>query len=418
MWTHRRFVQSFFGVATTPIVTAIGVSAALLLATVSSSFGASPLPPQKSDCDIRFDPNEFNDRLDCKTENVNTALFDFVDRAIDFDQMRTAILDRPSLFTDKQKAHLLAARDRAQKAKNRTREAKGFRAAVKKQKAEDEDCFIKELIGDGKGDEIQPCEKAEDCEEVIGDGIGNDVQPCSTKGKNKEVCVQICQQPLLTDEENLDGEIAFDIEQGLEELEGVLLEADQQVALAMIAEMQAWEQRQLAATVPSGLCGEFVFDLFPFPFVSQITQVTKNVADAVFNSCSVACNQDAFGWNCEAACVAFAVIAGIANTVNDAFELIDDGNAAAQLDRVAQCTGQLDGALQDSKTRDFELGAKLDNALKQIGDSQGKIDGLKAQIEDLTAQLQGLNALVNAKFSEVITSLCTPQGRRECFPSN
>jgi hypothetical protein len=271
--------------------------------------------------------------------------------------------------------------------------AKAFRGQVKRQKAEDEDCYVKELIGDGTGDDVQPCEKNEDCEEVIGDEVGDDVQPCKVKGNpaSREVCVQVCQQPLPDEPENYDSEVAFDTEQGLEELEVVLVDATDEVKAAITRMSQHYETRPADADD----CDMYEFGLFPGSVAMQASQVAKNVADAVFNSCSVACNQDAFGWNCEAACVVFAVVAGVLNGVDDAFAVLDGANGSDQLDRVAKCTRQ--------------LGIAVEGTQETIDDVEEKVDALKQQIENLTM-------LMEERFLVIEDHLCRPQGQRECFP--
>jgi hypothetical protein len=364
---------------------------------VVPAFGGSATPPQIRDCDGEFAVNEYNNRIDCKTENANVALFDYVDTVIEFEKMRREF-GRVPLFTDAQMDHLTSARERAQNAKNRSHAAKSFRGQVKKQKAEDEDCYVKERLGDMAdphgGDDVQPCEKNEICEELAGDQVGNDDGICDVAGnpKDREVCVLVCQQTLLDDDETYDGDSAFDTEQGLEELEVVIGDATNEVKKAM-ARMQAYYSTRPSGPVDE--CETFEFDLFPPSYALQASQVAKNVADAVFNSCSVACNQDAFGWNCEAACVVFAVISGVLNGVDDAFSVIDGANGSEQLDRVAKCNRQLNQKLI---------------ALALAGEATD------AAIEALALQVEAMTKLVETRFLDVEDHLCTPQGQRECFP--
>ncbi|MEE8411139.1 MAG: hypothetical protein V3S47_01450 [Acidobacteriota bacterium] len=365
-----------------------------------STLAAGRTPPQTRDCDADFAPSEYNDRIDCKAENANAALFEYVDTVIEFDKMRREF-GRAPLFTDAQMDHLVAARDRAQSAKNRSHVAKAFRGQARKQKAEDEDCYVKEIIGDGIGNDIQPCEKNEDCAEVIGDDIGDEDGVCKIRGNPnlREVCVKVCQQPLLDDDDTYDSEASFDTEQGLEELEVVLGDATDEVKVAM-ARMQAYYSTR--SNGPVDECEMFEFDLFPPTFALQASQVAKNVADAVFNSCSVACNQDVFGWNCEAACVVFAIISGVLNGVDDAFSVIDGANGSEQLDRVAKCNRQLNQKLIALATAGEE--------------TQGAIDDANAKMDALILQMEALTKLVEARFLDVEDQLCTPQGQRECFP--
>ncbi len=351
--------------------------------------------PQYRECDL-IPADQYNDRIDCKTENANVALFDYVDTVIEYDKMRRAY-GREPLLTDSQQEHLQSARVRAQNAKERSHKAKSFFGQVKKQKTEVGDCYVKERIGDiGQprgGDDIQPCEKGEICEELAGDQIGNDDGECDTTGnpKEREVCVKVCESA-MPDDDPYDPETAFDTEKGLEELEEVIDDATGEVKKAM-ARMQTYYTTRPPEQVDE--CDQFEFGLFPPWYALQASQVAKNVADAVFNSCSVACNQDAFGWNCEAACVAFAVIAGVLNGVDDAFSVIDGGNGSDQLDRVAKCNRQLNEKLVAQK---------------------GALDEANAMISELLVQVETLAKTMEARFLVMEDLLCTPHGQRECFP--
>ena len=377
----------------------------LIFLTLFVGTVAGATPAVKKDCND-IPKNEFNDRIGCKAENANKALSDYVDSVVELDEMGKSF-GRAPLFTDVQNQHLLAARERAQNAKVRSHNAKAFRGPAKKQKAENADCFVKEVIGDvdknGKmiGDDIQPCEKNEVCEEVWGDNIGNDDDECVTKGSpgEREVCEQICQQPLPDDEDNYDSTSAFDTEQGLEELEVALMDATngvKETTMRMQAHYLSSPQH-----LSTGECDTFEFGLFPTSDALQGAQVAKNVADAVFNSCSVACNQDSFGWNCEAACVVFAVISGAANGIFDGFSVADDVNGSEQLDRVAKCARQLDQEV-----------AGLSSAVEG---TQLAIDEVDKKVVALAAQIEALTALVEEHFLVVEDHLCTPQGQRQCF---
>lgn len=361
-------------------------------------------PPETRDCENTIDVNDYNARLDCKTENVNSALFGFVDRVIELDQLRIST-DRPGLFTEDQKNNLLTVRERAQNAKNRTNVAKGFKGAVKKQKSQDEDCYTKELDnGSGDGDGV--CEKNETCEEVIGDNIGDDDGECSMKGNEKEVCVQVCQQPLLDDDENYDPEALSDMEEELTELEESLNNAGVQVEMLMMVEKEAWEQGILYEATLSDSCGDFSDNsLSWWTFgVLQGLQVVKNVASGAFNSCSVVCNQDAFGWNCEAGCLALAIVSGAADIIYDGadlgFKVGGEIDAAAQMEKMAECIQENKSNVTSIKDDVVDLKIKA----KETGDSLVRVEEELALLKTLLEQNQSL--------------LLTPHGQKDGFPLN
>lgn len=368
--------------------------------------GSAPAPPVSRNCDADFPADQYNDRIDCKTENVNVSLFDYIDTVIDYDKLRRT-MGRDPVFTDAQMDQMLAGRERAQAAKNRSHHAQAFRGQVKKQKSEDADCYTKEIIGDNRGDDVQPCEAGEECEEVAGDGIGNDDGKCKLKGANREVCVQVCQQPLPTDADIYDPDQAFDTEQGLEELEAALIDANDKTRWAMDRMQTAYSHWQAGGATDE--CDAYQFDLFPASWVLQVSQVAKNASGAAFNGCSVVCNQDAFGWNCEAACLAFAIIDGILNGVHDAFDLIDGANGSAQLDQVAKCTTQLDTEIGGISTT-------VDGNATALDGVEESLEDVTARLAALTLQIDALTALMAQRFDTVDGYLCVPQGQRECFP--
>jgi hypothetical protein len=360
-------------------------------------------PPETRDCEADYPADQYNDRLDCRSENVNAAAFAYVDSALEHDRIRRALGGSP-IFTDAQTEQLLTSRDRAQSAKDRTHQAQMFRASVRKQKAEDEDCYVKEIIGDSgphAGDDLQPCTKNEDCEEVLDDGIGDDDGICNLRGNNREVCVQVCQQPLPSDDENYDGNVAAESEQGLIELEGALRDATEEIKKSTRRMLATFAARPLDRIGTA--CDQYQFDQFPGLFALQTAQVAKNITGAAFNACSVLCHQDAFGWNCQAACLGFSIVDGIANIVFDAFDLVDGDNGGEQLDRMARCTTELS---QDV--------ASISGA---VGGTQESLDEVNARLDAIEASLAALSESMHQRFDSVDTLLCTPQGQRACFPA-
>lgn len=368
---------------------------ALLLAA-----GAQAAPPVERDCDALFPADRYNDRIDCKTENANAVMFRYVDAALEFDRASRAA-NRAPVFSDAQASSLLASRDRAQTAKVRAHQAQLFRAKVKKQKSAEDDCYIKERIGDGAGNETQPCESGEVCEEVLDDGIGDNDGACETKGKNKEVCVQICQAPLATDDANYDPDAAVEAEQEIDELAVALEEATDEITRTT-ARMRAAYAAAPATRAPLD-CSQYEYDLFPGPVALQTAQVAKNVTGAAFNSCSVVCNQDAFGWNCEAGCLVLAILDGIANAVNDGFQVAADSNDGAQMDRLTRCT--------------TELKSNVDALLLSAGNTEDALAEVQQRLSEMTDQINALATEMGTRFDAIDQQLCLPQGQRACFPA-
>jgi hypothetical protein len=374
---------------------------AIVSLLVAASWGVShAAPPVERDCDALFPADQYNDRIDCKTENANAAMFRYVDAALEYDRASRAA-SRAPVFSDAQVSSLLASRERAQTAKVRAHQAQLFRAKVKKQKSVEDDCYIKEKIGDGTGNETQPCESGEVCEEVLGDGIGDNDGICETKGKNKEVCVQICQAPLATDEATYDPDAAVEAEQEIDELAVALDEATGEITRTT-ARMRAASAAAPATRAPLD-CSQYEYDLFPGPVTLQVTQVAKNVTGAAFNGCSVVCNQDAFGWNCEAGCLVLAILDGIANAVNDGFQVASDTNDGAQMDRLTRCT--------------TELKSNIDALLLSAGNTEDALAEVQQRLQAMTEQIHAVATEMAARFDAIDQQLCLPQGQRACFPA-
>ena len=381
---------------------------------------AHAAPPVHRDCDA-VPSDQYNDRLDCKTENVNEALYRYVDAAIQFDFVGRTF-GRDPIFTDSQVQSFMAGRERAQGSKNRAHDAQQFRDSTKKQKPVESDCYTKEVIGDmgrphgGNDDGI--CDPGENCEEVIGDGIGDDDGICEMHGPHREACVQVCQQPLQNDQDNFDPNIAHDSEQTLDEVELTMNDATNEINKATVRMQAAYAARRTdlgsfqldAQADDTSQCTQYVYDQFPGPGVLQATQIFKNIMDGVFNGCSVVCNQDAFGWNCEAVCLGAAIVDGIAGGVNDGFAVADNKNSSEQADRMARCTTRLHSDIASISTAVNGNQASLDEVKAQLADISSRLDGV-------TRQLNALSALMMARFDRTDTLLCTPQGQRSCFPS-
>lgn len=373
----------------------------LLLAATALAARTTVVAPEARDCDADVPANQYNDRIACRAENVNAAAFAYVDSVLEHDRIRQALGGDP-IFTDAQRANLLAGRERAQTAKERTQQAQAFRGSVRKQKAEDADCYVKEVMGDSgphAGDDDGICTQGEDCEEVAGDGVGDDDGICKLRGNNREVCVQVCQQPLPSDEDEYDPAIATEKEQNIDELEVALNDAT--------AEVRKATQRMLAlaAARPAKRaltdCEQYVYDQYPDQQAMTRALVAKVISKTVTDGCGVVCDQDAFGWNCKGACLIFVVVDGIVGAIFDSLDVEDGANGGEQLDRVARCT--------------TEMSADIASISTSVGGTQASLDEVNVRLDAIEAGLAALSESMNARFDTVDGLLCTPQGQRVCF---
>lgn len=351
---------------------------------------------------------EYNDLLDCRTENVNTALYGLIDRTIEYDQIRISY-GQSSLFTAEEKDDLFSAYDRAQNAKNRMHNAEGYKDSVQKIKSRDEYCYIKEFTGNGNG----VCEKNEECSEITTDGIGDDIQPCALKGpkKDREVCEQICTQSLADDDENYDSETATDTDEELRELEAALNNAELGIEMAMMAEMQIYEQRLLDHATLSESCGDFDDVLSYVSFgVMEGLALAKNVADGVFNTCSSVSGQTILGMNVKAVCGVLAVVKAVADTLHDGaelgFKLGDELDASTQMAKLSECTEGLTDEFNEPDGAIVLLQKDVDDLTAEFGEG-GAIDTLQKDVDKMKEALILLEELLR-----------TPHGQRDRVPGS
>jgi hypothetical protein len=377
----------------------------LCLVISNQSFAQDDPPVRREECDD-YTSTEYNDRLDCKTENVNTALYHLIDRAIEYDQVRT-FYSRSSLFTKEERDDLFLVYDRVQNSKNRAHNARFYREAVGKIKPRDEECYIKEYSGDGDG----VCEKNEECAEITTDGIGNDTQPCEQKGpkKEREVCVQICEQPLANDDENYDPESATDNASELEQLEVALTNAELGFEIKIVADTQFYKQRELVNAALSNSCGEFGPNSARWSFgVMMAMQVAKNLADGAFNVCSSAAGTTIVGMNSKAVCGVLAGVKSAADIIYDGselgFKLDDEVDAAYQMAKMSECSQNLISEFDEPDGAIVILQKDVDLLTAEFGEG-GAIDTLQKDVDKLKEALILVEGLLR-----------TPQGKRDGFP--
>jgi hypothetical protein len=125
-------------------------------------------------------------------------------------------LDQSSAITDVQKEGIKKAKDRYSREKKRVK-PEDFHLMAKKK---DVNCQLVEILDDGIGNDDGICDPTHDetCVEILDDGIGNDDGICDPtghpmKGKNREICAQICdEEAILEDENNINEGLAAEIE--------------------------------------------------------------------------------------------------------------------------------------------------------------------------------------------------------------
>jgi len=296
------------------------------------------------------------ERLKCKFERVNSKIGETLGN-----------IDQLDILPPTQVKSLKNANSRAARDKDRAG-SEGFKGLTKKK---DVKCQTKECDPALSGNKnckplINPngiCDPDEDCLEVIGDGIGDDEQPCSPlHGKNKEVCVQICDQEAINgDEENFDDQAGSD-------WEGTLTDTADNLDFTNTMMTQAVQRSrglQMLAVEGTSVCANLVIEpKFTYEQLQGV-RAGANAAKLAADSCDAGCNQDSMGWNCSAVCLAFRLAENIMGAVADGFELQDNKDSGDQVVAMAEC-------LQELGTKMGEIETKLDTIIELLNTPQGR----------------------------------------------
>jgi hypothetical protein len=200
----------------------------------------------------------------------------------------------------------------------------------------------------------------EDCAEVLGDGIGDDDGICSPlKGKKREVCVQICdEEAVLQDESNVDDEKAA-------ELEGIydnLVEHSREVNEGL-PEAGALILATRAASDPSDPCAIDAQGL------SRTTAVLRSLARGAAvgarGGADIAerlCDTVVFGFNCGACCAPGEAIAGGLQAASTSIEMIEETINSATIDAALTCVAAMKQTAGDNNAMLLQIQMELDQA--------------------------------------------------------
>lgn len=323
---------------------AVFASLVLVLAAASSALAVPDNCSQYSDK---------GERLQCKFDKVNSQ----IDQTL-------GNLDQLDVLTPTQVDSLKNAQGRAAREKDRAG-SEGFKELTKKKdaKCEMKECDSTEYPQCKAGNHDGVCDPGEDCLEVIGDGIGDDIQPCKPlHGKNKEVCVQVCDQETVNgDEGNFDDQAASDWEETLDDTANNLAFTDTMVTQAV----ERSRVLQAVAVDATGKCANLLIQPhFTFEQLQGV-RAGANAAKLAADSCDAGCNQDSFGWNCSAVCLAFRLAENIMGAVADGFELQDSKDSGDQVDVMAECLEELGTKINGIET-------KLNTVIDLLNTPQGQ----------------------------------------------
>ncbi len=384
--------------------------ASLLVFALFVTLLVSGIPAEAVECDGISDSGE---RLKCRHGRV----LEEQDRLIN-----NLELNLGQVIPAEDIARLKNANNRAKKAKDRMT-PKQFKSLAKKNA---ETCDLAEWEGDGDG----ICEPGEKCEEVMGDGIGNDDHICKLKGKNKEVCVEICAGSDDTLEDDTDPAYLADVEENYDDVTKSLdaandvLESKGQLMASMAASL-------LTAYEPADACKASA-DWLALGDIAVVTvaKVFSAGARGLADILERGCDQSAAGFNCATCCI----VAEGAAMVNAVIVEVTDGvfnTIEWYVDTAKQsCMSSISADLQEIKATLGTVASTTSGTSNQLSSAATDIQTIKTTVNNLTTGVSSLSATVDGiqlqigdmrgemdlRFDEVYTLLNTPPGQRPDFP--
>ena len=338
--------------------------------------------PPMQDC-AGMHPDDSGERMKCLYGNLMVQQEETTDMLMMMGQL--------SEISESQMDRLHKMMDRNTRAMERI-PGEDFRQLVRKRTSR---CGVAPL---DPMDEDGICKGNEECEEVIGDGIGDDIQPCKTKGKpsDREVCVEICEEQGITDPRGFDDDPTDPTNLGADMEEEI---TDITEEYAEVNEMLAEEIRLRAA--------------------AQAFAMDPNASD-----CDIAINAIAQRSRDDVA-VALLILAETVNVLEQICDAAGDfhigpvpakvvcsiGAVAAGVTQVlSDLRDNRDGNI-DSATMDATVGCVQD-LLVEVGSNNDLLDDV---LDDL-ATVKGELMIVREQLDTTIRLLNTPPGRRESFP--
>lgn len=325
---------------------------------------------QDNDCSSCTDQSQ---RLKCKFDRMTDDSKELLDN------METL----PNL-TAAQRHGIGKAKERMDREKNR-RSKDDFTLLAKKRSAT---CQLIEYSGNGDG----VCDTDnEECAEVIGDGIGDDTQPCSPmKGKKREVCAKICDdEAVLLDEKAIDDNAVGEIESLYDTLSGHIDEVNATIpeAAAMMRYMATPEAASVAGADPCA---------FQPPYERHSYEAYKKARWAAVGARSAAnvaerfCDQAYWAFfgsfSGSSACAAGEGVVLAMNIWWDTVDLAESSLDALMLDAAIACAA--------------EAASNADKTALLVDEVQTRLNE------------------VRARNSEILRLLAMPPGQREGYPAH
>ena len=329
------------------------LSAGLRLLVLLAAACLTLILPAVAADSVNAPAGDTGERIKSKTEQMNDSFSALVD---------TIATDDSDTFSPAQKKHLQGLRDQAKNETART-PPQEFKHQSRNRRV---DCVIRERLGDvddkGKplGNEDGLCDGVEmaagGCAEVLDDGIGDDDGICESKGKFDEACVEDCDVDLTMaagKEDNVHQGKRADLEQSLDDMTGVLDEANGRLKTHLAASKKVMAMAEACDQGAMGACDYLqciMADARPNS-ADVIEGLIGGAAGAktIADGCRDMANWDLFttrSWIC--------IVPGlIANGLEAAavfMETRDDSRSATRLDATAACVSESGDQLQTITT--------------------------------------------------------------------
>ena len=329
------------------------LSAGLRLLVLLAAACLTLILPAVAADSVNAPAGDTGERIKGKTEQMNDSFSALVD---------TIAADDSDTFSPAQKKHLQGLRDQAKNETART-PPQEFKHQSRNRRV---DCVIRERLGDVDdnrktiGNEDGLCDKEEmaagGCAEVLDDGIGDDDGICESKGKFDEACVEDCDVDLTMaagKEDNVHPGKRADLEQSLDDMTGVLDEANGRLKTHLAASKKVMAMAAACDQSTMGACDYLqciMADARPNS-ADVIEGLIGGAAGAktIADGCRDMANWDLFttrSWIC--------IVPGlIANGLEAAavyMETKDDARSSARLDATAACVSESGDQLQTITT--------------------------------------------------------------------
>jgi hypothetical protein len=223
------------------------------------------------------------------------------------------------------------------------------------------------------------CEPGERCWEVLGDGVGDDVQPCDVAvfGKRREVCAEVCDGRATALDDNVDEEALDEVETAYDDLGDVTQELGD--ALPGMAATAATLESLEGGGGEEDPCAVKAALGRGDPWWRIFRRIGATTVRAAADVAERFCDSNKMGTSASLACAAAEGVAGVAAGVQTAYEIAEGNIDAAVMDASLACA---------SRARDKSKG--LADRLSAAKAKLGAIEANQARIIELIETAQGL----------------------------